>query len=141
METGFKHDHIALMVADLRRSARFYQALGGEIVSKPSERFVEILLGELRLHLICAEPQNETGRAAARRIDHICLQVTSRRALEAVLNVLNQSESAAVHGPFQIQDSPPLGPDSTHCEQRPPLATLYFRDPDGLGFEARCYHP
>jgi catechol 2,3-dioxygenase-like lactoylglutathione lyase family enzyme len=147
MTTGIRHDHIALIVSDLERSARFYHLLGGRTVSRPSADFCEILIGELRLHLVRARtPHHETGRPGtgtrpAHRIDHICLQVGSQAELSDLAAVLNKSESAAAFGPFLIQQSPPLGPGATHCEERPPLATLYFRDPDGLGLEARCYQP
>lgn len=147
MTTGIRHDHIALIVSDLERSARFYHLLGGRTVSRPSADFCEILIGELRLHLVRARTSGgetgrpESGTPAPHRIDHICLRVGNMADLSALAALLNRSESASAFGPFRIQESPPLGPGATHCEERPPLATLYFRDPDGLGLEARCYQP
>ena len=133
-----KHDHIALAVSNFDQSLEFYLALGARVVSKPSEKFVEILIGEVRLHLILAK---EPGKALANhpRLDHLCLGVDSIAELNQLAKNLNKTAAGLKHGPFLVQESPPLGPGQTHAEERPPLATLYFRDPDGIGLEARCY--
>lgn len=134
----FKHDHIAVAVSNLKRSEEFYCALGGRVVSKPSVRFTEIIVGEVRLHLILAADKNPHF-VQTPRIDHLCLTVASLGQLQELRDIINKTTAAVTFGPFQIQESPPLGPNETHCEERPPLATLYFKDPDGIGLEARCY--
>jgi len=133
-----KHDHIALAVKDFEKSLEFYLGIGGSVVSKPSDKFVEILLGEVRLHLILAKdpagPQIDSPR-----LHHLCLRVDSLLELNELTEHLNKTAAGKHFGPFLVQESPPLGPGQTHSEERPPLATLYFRDPDGIGLEARCY--
>jgi len=133
-----KHDHIAIAVSNFEKSLEFYLALGAKIVSIPSDKFVEIVLGDIRLHLILAEESSST-QLDTPRLHHLCLCVDSFTELQLLTNQINNSTAGQKFGPFLIQESPPLGPNQTHCEERPPLATLYFRDPDGIDFEARCY--
>ena len=133
-----KHDHIALAVADFAKSLDFYLVLGAKVISKPSVKFVEILLGDVRLHLILSKDK-EASQSSHPRLDHLCLGVESLVELTELAKRLNETAAGQKYGPFLIQESPPLGPGLTHSEERPPLATLYFRDPDGIGLEARCY--
>lgn len=133
-----KHDHIAIAVSNFERSLEFYLSIGAKVVSKPSEKFVEILLGDVRLHLILSREQ-EFASSSHPRLDHLCLGVDSLLELNELAKKLNKTIAGQKHGPFLVQESPPLGPGQTHAEERPPLATLYFRDPDGIGLEARCY--
>lgn len=137
----FKTDHTALAVGDLCASSAFYQYLGGVVVSKPSPHFVEILLGDLRLHLVRAT--GEPAPSAARTgIDHFCLAVADIATLEEVCIRINNYPALAGRGPFAIEDSSPLGADLVeHSEQRPPLKTLYMQDPDGINIEIRTYTP
>lgn len=141
----FLHDHVALTVRDLPTSRRFYESLGGHVVSKPSPSFLEILLGEVRLHLVKGgDPKlgpsahaNETEQPV--RIDHLCLRVATvdkLRAIEEHVNGLLVSEG---HAPCRVEDSPPFGAGGTHVEERPPRKTLYFKDPDGIRLEVRAY--
>ena len=133
-----KQDHIAIAVSNFERSLEFYLAIGAKVVSKPSEKFVEILLGDVRLHLILAKEQGASPSSHP-RLDHICLAVGSLLELTELSKLLNNTAAGQEYGPFLVQESPPLGPGQTHAEERPPLATLYFRDPDGIGLETRCY--
>jgi catechol 2,3-dioxygenase-like lactoylglutathione lyase family enzyme len=133
-----KHDHIALAVSNFERSLEFYLALGAKVLSKPSEKFVEFLLGEVRLHLILSKEQS-ASLSSHPRLDHLCLRLDSLSELTELSKTLNKTAAGQKYGPFLVQESPPLGPGQTHSEERPPLATLYFRDPDGIGLEARCY--
>ena len=134
-----KVDHTALAVTDLETSRAFYTTeLGGVVVSKPSPRFVEILLGNIRLHLVQAD--GTAPLAAGPRIDHLCLAVERLDELHAMCRRLNACAAIAARGPYAVEDSPPLGLDGEeHAEERPPTKTLYFHDPDGLGLEVRCY--
>ena len=133
-----KHDHIALAVSNFEKSLEFYLALGAKVVSKPSEKFVEIVLGNVRLHLILSKNQG-SSQSMSPRLDHLCLGVDNLTELTELSKKLNKTSAGQKYGPFLVQESPPLGPGQTHSEERPPLATLYFRDPDGIGLEARCY--
>ena len=133
-----KHDHIAIAVANFEKSLDFYLTLGAKVVSKPSEKFVEIVLGDVRLHLILSRDK-AVSQSAHPRLDHLCLGVDSLSELTDLAKKLNKTAAGQTFGPFLIQESPPLGPGQTHSEESPPLATLYFRDPDGIGLEARCY--
>lgn len=135
----FRHDHVALTVKDLAVSREFYEYLGGRVVSKPSAGFMEIVLGEIRLHLIPAEGG---GAEAARssRIDHLCLRVASLDVLGALQEHINAHPLLAGRAPCEVEDSPPLGEGGVdHCEESPPRKTLYFEDPDGIRLEIRAY--
>ncbi|MCX6124432.1 MAG: VOC family protein [Proteobacteria bacterium] len=154
---NLESDHIALNVADQLRSRKFYELIGGKIVSKASPYFMEIVIGNQRLHIVtrgCAT-KNEKNTApadvtvnpvivVAPPIDHFCLRVSNLVELEALLNKLNGSPLLADQrqrsGPLKIIDSPPLGAGAEgQAEEFPPLKTLYLRDPDGVGIEIRAY--
>ena len=136
--TMLRFDHLALSVSDLATSAAFYESLGGRRVSKPSPHFIEIMLGELRMHLVAAEHAAAHGPGAC--IDHFCASVASLAELAAIRDLVNRHPSAQGHGPFEIQQSPPMDAERTgHCEERVPSHTLYFRDPDGIHVEVRLY--
>ena len=153
---NFESDHIALNVTDQLRSRKFYELIGGRIVSKASPYFMEIVIGNQRLHIVTREgvtkDEKNTAPAVtvnpaivvAPPIDHFCLRVSNLVDLEALLNKLNGSPLLADErqrfGPLKIIDSPPLGAGAdAQAEECPPLKTLYFRDPDGVGIEIRAY--
>jgi catechol 2,3-dioxygenase-like lactoylglutathione lyase family enzyme len=139
MFAPFRHDHIALTVHDLQVSRTFYEFLGGRVVSRPSRAFMEILLGDVRLHLIPAEAGSAT-QPASTRIDHLCLQVSSVDDLASLQEMINGHPLLQGRNPCMVEDSPPLGEGGKeHCEERPPRKTLYFEDPDGIRLEVRAY--
>jgi len=134
----FKNDHTAMAVRTLQRSRRFYEFIGGRVVSKPSAHFLEIMLGDLRLHIV----QGDGGsvQPGGVGLDHVCVSVENLATLEDLCARLNSYPDITAFGPFAIQDSPPLGADFTeHAEQHVPRQTLYARDPDGINLEFRCY--
>lgn len=136
-----RSDHTALAVKNLGLSREFYEFLGGRVVSKPSPHFVEIMLGDLRLHIVRAPEPEERVSEKAPRIEHFCLSVDSTHELEKLRDRVNGCELIKHMGPFEIQESPPLGEGfAGHAEQRPPNRTLYMKDPDGIMIEVRCYH-
>jgi catechol 2,3-dioxygenase-like lactoylglutathione lyase family enzyme len=136
---ALRFDHVALAVRSLARSRDFYVGLlGAKVVSKPSDTFVEILLGDLCLHLLPMAASAE-GQTDAARLHHGALAVETLADLRALRDALNASPLVASYGPFVVQESPPQGAGGTHVERRAPVATLYFRDPDGIRLEARCY--
>lgn len=124
----FQADHLALHVKDLAVSRAYYERLGGRVVSKPSPHFLEIMLGNQRLHILpAARSAYEAERSG---VNHFCLSVASLADLQRV---------AALVG-AEIEESEMLGEGlAEHCEERPPLRTAYFADPDGIGIELRCY--
>lgn len=135
----FRVDHAALAVQSLSRSRAFYEYLGGKVVSRPSELFVEIMLGDLRLHLVKAE-NGDKAPVGSGGIDHLCVSVETLEQLETVRDLINGCPLLEGKGPFAIQESPKLSSDQCgHAEQRPPRRTLYARDPDGIALEIRCY--
>lgn len=135
---SFCHDHVALTVKDLGVSRAFYEHLGGRVVSRPSTGFMEIVLGEIRLHLVPDSGATDVQRRSP-RIDHLCLRVATLDDLSAVEKLLN-AHPALAGRPCEIEDSPPLGEGGKeHCEERPPRKTLYFQDPDGIRLEVRAY--
>lgn len=139
----FRHDHVALAVRDLNVSRDFYEHLGGHVVSRPSAAFMEIVLGEIRLHLVRRGQQELDGAPPGRtpdgqRIDHLCLRVASLDDLVCVRDRLNAHPALRGRAPCALVDSPPLG-DGNHVEELPPQKTLYFEDPDGIRLEVRAY--
>jgi len=136
----FGHDHVALTVRDLDASREFYEYLGGRVVSRPSPGFLEIVLGEIRLHLL-PEADPVTGEPTrGPRIDHLCLRVSSLDALALVEERINGHPRLRDRAPCVIEDSPPLGEGGKqHVEEFPPRKTLYFEDPDGIRLEVRAY--
>ena len=136
---AFSHDHVALTVRDLEVSREFYEYLGGRVVSRPSRGFMEIVLGDIRLHLVPDEGATQK-KARAPRIDHLCLRVSSLEVLNEVERHVNAHPLLARKRPCVVEDSPPLGDGGKdHCEERPPRKTLYFQDPDGIRLEVRAY--
>lgn len=144
----FKNDHIAIFVKDVDISRHFYEYIGGRVVSQPSNKFLEILLGEVRLHILplpdqalANQPLPAQALAGTPRLDHLCFQVESLDDLVFLQAKINSFPSPRPHEPYVIKDSPPLAMDGkSHCEQRPPRKTLYFEDPDGIKLEARAYN-
>lgn len=136
----FGHDHVALTVRNLDASREFYEYLGGRVVSRPSTGFLEIVLGEIRLHLL-PEADPVTGEPTrGPRIDHLCLRVPSLDALAAVEKHVNAHPRLRERAPCVIEDSPALGDGGKeHVEEFPPRKTLYFEDPDGIRLEVRAY--
>lgn len=139
----FHQDHVAMFVKDLAASREFYEYLGGRMVSKPSPNFLEIMLGEVRLHILPL-PKNAGAKESSNEprigIDHLCLRVASFEELVYMQAKINAFPSLQRHEPYVIEESPPLSSDRrTHCEERPPRMTLYFEDPDGIKLEIRAY--
>ena len=132
-------DHIALHVRDLAVSRSFYEFLGGHVVSKPSPHFLEVMLGSQRIHLVTQADAPSAQRVTA-GIDHFCLRVPRIGDLAIVAKKLEGCAMIAHYGRPVIEDSPMLnGGRDDHCEERPPLRTLYFKDPDGVNIEIRAY--
>lgn len=129
-------DHVAVIVADVERSCRFYgEVLGmGEIPRPASFTFPGAWFrsGTAEIHLI---GEAEAGRAALlqpsyyerelRRgyLPHIALKVA---ALPPVIAQLEQLGIPLVGGPQQRGDG---------------ITQLYIRDPDGYVIEIFAYDP
>jgi catechol 2,3-dioxygenase-like lactoylglutathione lyase family enzyme len=142
----FLQDHVALTVKNLDVSREFYESLGGRVVSKPSSAFMEIVLGEIRLHILptrgATDPSASDTALAAPRIDHLCMRVATVDDLTAMERRINEHRlrGTRARGECKVEDSPPLGEGGkTHAEERPPRKTLYFEDPDGIRLEIRAY--
>jgi catechol 2,3-dioxygenase-like lactoylglutathione lyase family enzyme len=139
MSFRLRADHVALSIRSLSRSFEFYVGLlGGTRVSAPSETFAEVMLGDACIHLLpiakAAEAANDHPHA-----HHVAFGLDTLAELTALRDALNASPLVAEYAPFAIVASPPQGEGATHVERRPPVATMYFRDPDGVRLEARCY--
>src|SRR4051812_41022483 len=122
----FRHDHVALNVKDLQVSRDFYESLGGRVVSKPSSEFMEIVLGEIRLHLVPTGGGGADAASVKSRIAHICLRVESVEDLIYVQERINSHPLRGGRTHCEVEDSPPLGEGgSGHVEECPPRKTLY----------------
>jgi catechol-2,3-dioxygenase len=128
-------DHIALNVQSLERSRDFYHALGGKVVSSPSERFMEMELGGVILHLL---PLGGGQHSAPQGIHHFALKVDTVAELERICDLIQKNEELAGLKKTQIQESPKLGIHG-HVERQPPTLAMYFCDPDGNQIEVRSY--
>ena len=131
----FSHDHIALNVRDLNLSRQFYELLGAEMTSKPSDAFMELKLGDVFLHLLARGTGNPTSHQC---IDHFAMRITSMRALELLAGSLNEYFGMSDPQKIRVKQSPPMGTHGS-LERCPPSGVIYFQDPDGNKIEIRAY--
>lgn len=139
-------DHAAIAVRNLAQSQSFYERLGGITLSRPSKKFVEIELGDLRLHLVKMQKidvrelvESELSEAGCPRIDHLCLKVGSMAEMKELKLRAEGHPACQRWALFSIIDSPPLGQFGESVEKTQPLKCMYLRDPDGISIEVRCY--
>lgn len=124
MVTGFHH--FTLNVSDLARSRRFYESLPGFVVDQdiPGEK-LRLRVGSqaTRLVLVPALPGTPEGDQFSEQrigLDHIAIGVSSRDALDVMLQVLRGLGAET---------------DGVHYDRAGEAAMITFRDPDNIQWE------
>lgn len=116
-------DHVGLLVTDLERSLRFYEALGLELlrVIGPKEdgsRIAVLKVGHQELNVFSAPGVQSTEVRTSAGMDHFCLQMDAS-AVEELTAGLRQAGIEVVGGPVQRRDG----------------MSLFVSDPDGVRVE------
>ena len=116
-------DHVGLLVTDLEKSLRFYEALGLELlrVVGPKEdgsRIAVLKVGNQELNVFSAPGVRSTDVRTSAGMDHFCLQMDAAVVGELTAG-LQQAGIAVVGGPVQRRDG----------------TSLFVSDPDGIRVE------
>jgi lactoylglutathione lyase len=113
-------DHVGLIVTDMDRSLRFYQALGLELLRR-SERgtgsSAVLKVGAQEINVFC-DPDSADG-SGPQRIDHFCLMESA--TIDDVVGALREARLDIASGP----------------EKRREGAAVFLNDPDGVRVELR----
>src|SRR5262245_13298484 len=116
-------NHVALTVADVKRSIDFYQGLFGTPLLSRTDTDAALLIGSGPQFLNVGI---DSGAGRTPRIDHLCLGIENFN-LDRTLNVLDAhgAAKAAQRGPMKVE-----------VTKSPTGATqVYFGDPDGIVFQ------
>lgn len=108
-------NHVNLVVTDVERSAKFYEALFRMQRQWQEGRFVFLACGETDLALV-------EGRPLIHRRFHIGFRVDTRDEVDAWLDEVRRHDAPITHGPKDYGD----------------YYTFSLRDPDGYTLE--IYH-
>jgi catechol 2,3-dioxygenase-like lactoylglutathione lyase family enzyme len=115
-------DHVGLVVSDIDRSLRFYQALGLEVLRRSapdSDRAAAVLaIGDQEINMFCNPTLAAAGEDAPQKIDHFCLTMQSA-TIEEVVAELHAAGIEIAKGPVERRDG----------------ASLFVSDPDGVRVE------
>ena len=115
-------DHVGLIVSDVDRSVRFYEALGLELVrrSEPgSGRSAAVLkVGDQEINMFCNPELIEATRDQPQKIDHLCLMMESA-TIDDLVGALREAGLDIVRGPVKRRDG----------------AAVFLNDPDGVRVE------
>ncbi len=117
-------DHIGIVVTDLERSLRFYEALGVELVRRPRRPGGATVLrpGNADVNMFCNPASTDCGER--QRIDHLCLEMDAA-TIDVVIEGLAAVGIAAAGGPVARSDG----------------TALFVHDPDGARIELLVKHP
>lgn len=114
-------DHVGLVVSDIDRSLRFYQALGLEVLRRStpdSGRAAAVLaIGDQEINMF-GNPTLAAGEDTPQKIDHFCLTMDSA-TIEDVVGELQAAGITVANGPVERRDG----------------ASLFVSDPDGVRVE------
>lgn len=116
-------DHVGIMVTDLDRSLRFYQALGVELVRLPRRPGGATVLkaGGTEINMFCNP--HSVGDGSPQRFDHLCLEM-SAATIDEVVAALAEAGLAVASGPVARSDG----------------TALFVHDPDGARIELLVKH-
>jgi len=105
-------NHLSLVVSDVERSAKFYQALFGMVQQWQEGEFVFLACGDADLALV-------KGKPLIHRRFHFGFRVDTRAEVDAWLKEVGRHDAPITHGPQDYGD----------------YYTFTCRDPDGYAVE------
>jgi catechol 2,3-dioxygenase-like lactoylglutathione lyase family enzyme len=116
-------DHVGIVVTDLDRSLRFYQALGVELIRLPRRPGGATVLkaGGTELNMFCNP--NAAGHDGSQRLDHLCLEMDAA-TIDEVVAALGAAGLEVASGPVARSDG----------------TALFVHDPDGARIELLVKH-
>jgi catechol 2,3-dioxygenase-like lactoylglutathione lyase family enzyme len=117
-------DHVGIIVTDMERSVRFYQALGIEPVRPPRRPGGATVLkaGGTEINMFCNPDAIADG--GPQRLDHLCLEMDAA-TIDEVVAALGTAGIAIASGPVARSDG----------------TALFVHDPDGARIELLVKHP
>jgi len=116
-------DHVGVIVTDLDRSLRFYQALGVELVRLPRRPGGGAVLkvGNKEINMFC-DPAAASG-GGPQRLDHLCLEMDAA-TIEEIVAALGNAGIVVASGPVARSNG----------------TALFVHDPDGARIELLVKH-
>jgi catechol 2,3-dioxygenase-like lactoylglutathione lyase family enzyme len=116
-------DHVGIVVTDMERSLRFYQALGLELVRLPRRPggATVLKLGNAEINMFC-NPES-AGGGERQRLDHLCLEMDSG-TMDELIAGLGAAGVKIAGGPIGRSDG----------------TALFVQDPDGARVELLVKH-
>jgi catechol 2,3-dioxygenase-like lactoylglutathione lyase family enzyme len=117
-------DHVGIIVTDMERSLRFYQALGVELVRLPRRPGGGAVLkvADKELNMFCHP--GSAGEGGPQRLDHLCLELDAA-TIEEIVAALGKAGIAVASGPVARSNG----------------TALFVHDPDGARIELLVKHP
>jgi lactoylglutathione lyase len=110
-------DHVGLLVADLDRSLRFYEALGLELLRRRDGAAV-LKIGNQEINMFCVPDPGVGGADMSRGLDHFCLEMESG-SIDELMSAVRAAGLEIVRGPIERRDG----------------SALFLCDPDGVRVE------
>jgi lactoylglutathione lyase len=116
-------DHVGIVVTDLDRSLRFYQALGIELIHLPRRPggATVLKIGDKEINMFCNPAA--VGGGERQRLDHLCLEMEAA-AIDDIVAALGEAGIAVASGPVARSDG----------------TALFVHDPDGARIELLVKH-
>jgi catechol 2,3-dioxygenase-like lactoylglutathione lyase family enzyme len=116
-------DHVGIIVTDMDRSVRFYQALGIELIRLPRRPGGGAVLkaGKTEINMFC-NPE-ATADGGPQRLDHFCLEMDTA-TIDEVVAALDTAGIAIASGPVARSNG----------------TALFVHDPDGARIELLVKH-
>jgi catechol 2,3-dioxygenase-like lactoylglutathione lyase family enzyme len=116
-------DHVGIIVTDMQRSVRFYQALGIELIRLPRRPggATVLKIGATEINMFCNPGAVADG--GPQRLDHLCLEMDAATIGEVVA-ALGAAGVPIASGPVARSDG----------------TALFVHDPDGARIELLVKH-
>ena len=115
-------DHVGILVADMDRSLRFYEALGLELLRRRNgvdgSSSAVLRIGHQEINLFSVPDLRTAGTNEPHRIDHFCLAMEGETIGDLIAG-LREAGIEIAKGPIDRRDG----------------AALFVTDPDGVRVE------